>query len=283
MPSSSPPPVAERARPLLGTLVSIRAEGEAADLPAAVDAAFVRIAEVHRLMSFHEPASDLSRINRDAARIPVHVDPRTAAVVRFALAMAKASHGAFDPTVAPAAVAAGTLPRPAGAPDPDPAGGWRDVDVDGDSVVSARPVWLDLGGVAKGYAVDQAIACLQQAGVRQGCVDAGGDLRVFGPETLAVALRSADRDQIGVVELRDAAVASSAGGAMAAHFDGRTRRRLPDGRFASVVAADCMTADALTKVALVLGGACGALMSRHAARAHLFDPAGGWTHPGEAA
>ena len=72
-----------RARPLLGTYVEIEANG-AADLERAVSAAFEAVARVHRLMSFHDAGSDVSRLNRRAACEPVSVDRWTATVLRQA-------------------------------------------------------------------------------------------------------------------------------------------------------------------------------------------------------
>src|SRR5437879_2710248 len=107
MPSSLRPLPVERARPLLGTLVSIRATFADAEATAdAVDAAFAEVALVHRLMTFHEPDSDVSRLNGEALLAPVYVDPRTFEVLRWAQALAAATDGCFDVTVAPRAVRA---------------------------------------------------------------------------------------------------------------------------------------------------------------------------------
>src|SRR5580704_8456358 len=74
-----------RARPLLGTYVEIEAAGLAAPaLERAVDAAFGAIARVHRLMSFHDGDSDVSRLNRDAASAPGTIDGWTAKVLKKA-------------------------------------------------------------------------------------------------------------------------------------------------------------------------------------------------------
>src|SRR6266436_9830230 len=67
-----------RARPLLGTCVEIQASGASrADVNAGIDAAFDAVAKVHRLMSFHEPDSDVSRLNQSASSHPVSVEPWT--------------------------------------------------------------------------------------------------------------------------------------------------------------------------------------------------------------
>lgn len=286
MPSSSIPPPIERAKPLLGTWVRIRAGfGTPADGHAATDAAFAEVARVHRLMSFHEPQSDLSRINAAAAGDSVEVDDRTAEVLEFALALAAESGGVFDPAVGPAAVACGRLPSPASRRPAEDAS-WRDVTREGSGVRLKAPVWLDLGGVAKGYAVDRAVARLQAGGALCGCVDAGGDLRVFGPEPWPVRLRTEGAGELPVVMLEDGALASSggaSGGDVSAHFDGRTGRVLDPGRFACVTAPSCMAADALTKVALALGEDASAILTGRGARAYAFSPAEGWRTFGDGA
>src|SRR5579863_8729579 len=86
-----------RAQPHLGTLVEIAADGAAGiDVQGAIDAAFATIATVHRLMSFHDQASDVGRINRARPGDIVAIHGWTARVLRCALAFARRSDGAFD-------------------------------------------------------------------------------------------------------------------------------------------------------------------------------------------
>ncbi len=101
-----------RAQPWLGTLVEIRVRdaGACADVHAACDAAFSAVARVHALMSFHDPRSELSALNRAAARRPVPVSPWTCAVLARAVEVAEASGGLFDCAVGSALVRAGRLP-----------------------------------------------------------------------------------------------------------------------------------------------------------------------------
>ena len=284
MPSSWRPVRIERAKPLLGTIVSIRADfddGGAGE--AAVRAAFADIAKLHQLMSFQSPDSDLSRIGREGVAGPVRIDGRTAEVLAFALDLATVSGGVFDPvTAARTAVDRGVLPRPEAARQAAPDSRWSDVELRGDQVRLRRPAWIDLGGVAKGYAVDRAISLLAAGGARQGSVNAGGDLRVFGPEAETVRLRAPGPDE-ALIELQEAALASSgwAGeGAGALHLDGDSGRIVHPQRFASVIARDCMTADALSKVVLARGEAAEPLLCARQAQAHLFDPASSWRRLG---
>src|ERR1700687_3311862 len=101
-----------RARPLLGTVVEIQWSGASkADLNAGIDAAFEAVACVHRLMSFHEPDSDVSRLNREAFVRPVKVHGWAVQVLQAAVEMHRRSNGIFDIAVAPALQAMGLLPR----------------------------------------------------------------------------------------------------------------------------------------------------------------------------
>jgi len=282
-----------RARPLLGTIVEMRVEGLAhAAALAAIEAAFAEVAEVHRLMSFHEPGSELSRLNREAADAAVEVDARTFEVLQTALAIAAASGGRFDPCVAAKLVEWNFLPAPPRACVPDPAAAWCDIELSAPSRVRfLRPLWIDLGGIAKGYAVDRALAILRAAGARSGSVNAGGDLRRFGSRPENVQLRLA-RGRAGepVVELADAALASSAGCVAArrvdgrwhgVHVDGRRRRSVAARRSVSVVASTCVVADALTKVVLADRRVGQRLLQQYDAVACLYDDARGWCMLGD--
>lgn len=288
-------PVVERARPLLGTLVSIRAAGACADRAhAAIDAAFGEIALVHRLMSFHQADSDVGRLNRGAYAAPVAVHPHTAAVLCLARAVAEASGGAFDITVAPELAHSGLLPVPEGAATPDASADWHDIVIDGNIVCFRRALWIDLGGIAKGYAVDLAIAVLKERGLAQGCVNAGGDLRVFGSEPEWISLRT---DLAGATEqpamlLTDGSVAGSGGAAAkrrhrgrwcGPHIDARRRRSVGLSSFACVTAESCAVADALTKVVLSEGRRADRVLRRFDAAAHLYDRRWGWRSLGGAA
>jgi thiamine biosynthesis lipoprotein len=271
-----------RARPLLGTLVEVRVAGLAPCRAAqACERAFAEIAAIHRLMSFHDAGSDLDRLHCAPLGSRVRVDERTVAVLSTSLCIAAASSGCFDPTIAAMQVAAGRLPRPRSPWLPDPAANWRDIEIDGGRVRFARPLWIDLGGIAKGYAVDRAIGILIDAGATQACVNAGGDLRVAGPVAEAVHLRGrAGIHAVPRLELKDAAVATSAGSrcpvSAALHIDGRTRRGIGHDEAVSVVAPSCLVADALTKV--VLAGSdtfAAALLERFGAQAIRHRSGGG--------
>ena len=245
----------------------------------AIEAGFAAITDIHRLMSFHEPDSDISRINRADVGETIAVDSRTFAVLQASIRLSRMSDGIFDMTVAAGLVEAGLLPRPEGRAATADAT-WRDVELyENDQVRLRRPLWIDLGGIAKGYAVDQAVRAMNLPDDIQCSVNAGGDLRVSGPNAERVLLRAPGQGAVvPVVELENASLASSESSPSQAgpHFDGATRRGIGVRRFVSVVAEDCMTADALTKIVLVKGRGADGILQRHGATAYLSDGGMDW-------
>ncbi len=281
-------PAVERSRPLLGTFVNIKVGGlPAAEAHRAIDAGYEVIAQVHAAMSFHEPESEISALNRGAAREAVSVSSDTFHVVERALALSAASDGVFDITIAPQLVTWGFLPPPEGAPEPDPAATWRDIEcLSGNTIRFRKPLWIDLGGIAKGFAVDSAVEKIAGNAAMQCCVNAGGDLRVSGPVSERVMLRT-DRSEatVPVVEIENGSLASSSGreqtrrhndGEVGPHIHGRARQSIGMTSFVSVIAPECITADALTKVVLALGDDAAPVLRRFGATAYLQDARGEW-------
>jgi thiamine biosynthesis lipoprotein len=248
-----PSALLQRARPLLGTLVSVQLPVEDGDMRAAEAAmaqAFAAVARIHCSMSAHEPGSDLARLASAPAGVPLVLDPHTVAVLRLAQHWHRVSRGAFDPQGAGIALARqGKRPALHGAPSQS--GSLRGLQWLGDhTILPDGPLALDLGGIAKGYAVDQAVAALRAAGRACGVVNAGGDLRAFGTRPWpievqhpAVAVRTRR-----LLRLREGAVASSVAAGNAEFV--ATRRGAARWRCGTVLARDCATADALTKWAL---------------------------------
>jgi thiamine biosynthesis lipoprotein len=263
-----------RARPLLGTLVEVRADvADARRFDAAADAAFAAVAQVQRLMSFHDAGSDLRRIARARAGERVRLHAHTATVLRRALRWTRASAGAFDPACAPRAVAAGWLPAPADGSVPGVLPFEEACELQGRELRLRAPLWLDFGGIAKGYAVDRAVAALRRAGLAAGAVNAGGDLRVFGAQEETVLVRSPfdARELWPVAALRDAACATSASGAVAGRAEPAAPGSADAGsapRSVTVFAPTACAADALTKIVWLRGRDAAGLLRR--ARAHAF-------------
>jgi thiamine biosynthesis lipoprotein len=257
-----------RARPLLGTLVEVRAQGASATaFDAAADAAFDAIAHVHALMSFHDAGSDLRRIARARAGDRLTVHAHTAAVLRRAQRWARVSGGAFDAGCAPRAVACGWLPVPADGTPPGDLPFEQALRLEGRQVFVQAPVWLDFGGIAKGYAVDLAVAALRRAGLDSGAVNAGGDLRVFGALEETVLVRSPfDAAELWpVAALRDGACATSASGEVSARAARAGAGPAP--RSVTVFAPTACAADALTKIVWQQGALAAALLRHARARA----------------
>jgi thiamine biosynthesis lipoprotein len=261
-----------RARPLLGTFVEIAVWGAAsADKEIAIEAAFGAVMRVHRLMSFHDQGSDVSRLNREARADAVTVDPWTFEVLAIAQDLHRRSGGAFDIAVAPVLQDLGFLPateRHEGA-----LGKCNAIDLLPGCRVRFRDpgVRIDLGGIAKGFAVDRAVAILKEHRLPQGLVNAGGDVAAFGPSPQLIHIRD-PRDPlrfVGAVALVNEALASSAASSdpmqslapmRSAIIDPRRRCVVSAVKGASVRAPSCVLADALTKVAMIEGEAAAPLL-----------------------
>ena len=267
-----------RARPSLGTLVDIRA-GDAPQhvLAEGIAAAFAAIDQVNRLMSFHSSSSDLSRLNRLAAHESVEVHAWTWQVLRAARLLWEHTGGLFDCSVAPSLVRAGFLPCTHSVT----ARGARMGDVHLEQrhrVRFGKPLMLDLGGIAKGFAVDRAVDALRAAGVPQGAINAGGDLRLFGDDPEAVHVRNPESPGklLCLGSFTETAVATSAayfaeretdGGRVTPIVDPESGVAIDSRRSVTVLAPECLYADALTKPVLLSGMTTAAFLARFSARA----------------
>jgi len=248
----------KRCRPLLGTFVEV-----SADHDAAIDAAFAAVERVHRLMSAHELDSDISRIGRFAHIHPVQVDGWTALVIERALFWSKRSEGAFDVVRAgKAAHERGLLPPHSDQPLPV-AAHWTWLEIQSHSVRLLKPGCVDVGGIAKGFAVDRAVEALRRAGCELGLVNAGGDLRGFGREPWPIQVaHPLDRRPLAAFDLDNAAFATSAGlpGADSSlSFDHLGSGDSP-WISVSVLARTACDADALTKIVWNMGEKAGPLL-----------------------
>ena len=270
-----------RARPLLGTFVEIAHFPGNAEI---FEAVFGRIAEVQRLMSAHTADSDLAAIAKGAHRGGVAVDPATAAVIGKALEWAEMSGGAFDPVRAGGElVAAGRRPW-FGGERPVLGASWLDLEIDGNWVKSSGPLAIDLGGIAKGYAVDQAAEIIAGAGA-DGVVNAGGDMRFIGQAERRAFIRRPDVGG-GLFELGEIprpALATSASFIFAAESENLDLVGAAGGAAVrphvsvTVFAASCMLADAMTKVVLNLPAKrAAAVLQRLECHALVLENGGGF-------
>lgn len=221
-----PPRVTRRTLPLMGTIAEVTAvHRDPRVASAAVDAAFDELRRVERLMTRFDPLSDIGRANAAAGGGAVPVAQETADVVREALEWAGRVDGRFDPALGVVSEAWDVVNRR----EPPPPAALRRlagrrlftaVDVctwrGRPALALANPdVHLDLGGIAKGHAVDRAAAVLREHGVADGIVTVGGDLYALGrrPDGAPwrVGIRSPDEPSrlAGTLVASDEAVATS--------------------------------------------------------------------------
>jgi len=264
----------KRCKPLLGTYVEIAIRGELDDA-ALMDLstrAFAEIELVHQLMSFHDPSSEISVLNGNAHERQCHVSQHTEEVLRQALSISQATDGVFDVTVGARLVARGTLPDLGHSQVRD--GSWTDIHLHDGYVTFDRPLRIDVGGIAKGYAVDCAISVLD--GKAQATVNAGGDLRMTDWQGQDIAVRHPSPAHQGEfihlpMEAPAAATSattfSTASPAILSPHDGAA---MPDHTSVTVFAPSCMLADALTKV-VALDPACGPILESFGASAQVLE------------
>ncbi len=175
-----------RSQLMMGTVVEIMAGGQGFDkLDAAVDAAFAEMARLDKLLSSHNPDSDVSRLSQSDHGGDVAA--ATAEVIALGLEVAQRSDGAFDLTLGRLKSLWGFDQETPTVPNRDAlatalAGiGPEALSLEGQQVNKRAPqLQVDLGGIAKGYAVDRAIAVLKQYGVTSAAVNAGGDMYLLG-------------------------------------------------------------------------------------------------------
>jgi thiamine biosynthesis lipoprotein len=173
----------EASHDAMGTLFTIVAYGpDRAALAPAANAAFDEIDRLDAQMSNYQAASELSRINRDAARQAVNVEPRLFDLIAESVRHSEESGGAFDITVGPLMKAwgffrgEGRVPTRAELAQVMKRVGYRHIHLDREAHqirFDAAGLELDLGGIAKGYAVDRAAEILQARGVQAALVSGG--------------------------------------------------------------------------------------------------------------
>ncbi len=247
-----------RCKPLLGTFVEISIEED--QFHSAIQYAFAAIEKIQALMGFHNPHSELNRINRLSHKQAIDIHPWTAQVLRVAKQVHRESQGLFNCGIGHRLVAAGLLPRHIDYHNHD-LGGIEDVYfLSSELMTSSRPICLDLGGIAKGFAVDMAVRILRSEGVLSGAVNAGGDLKVFGDNPRPIHLRNPhDPTKLyNIGNLQNTALATSS-----IYFARRSQqtshlinplaideshRFIQNHDSYSILAKDCIYADALTKV-----------------------------------
>lgn len=265
--------------PVMGTFarIVVVAENERTGRNA-IAAAFSEIRNIEARMSDYDPNSLLSEVNRRAFREPVPVDSDLFTVLAASIEYSRLSDGAFDITVGPVvqlwrqAKQTGTAPDPAALQQARSRVGWRHLILDPAAKTvrfAVEGMALDLGGIAKGYAIDKAVTLLRASAVSGGMVDIGGDLRCFGtpPDNAAhwligVQDPACDENILLKLKMDDRAVASSGDYRRFVIIDGVKHSHIVDPATAdsaqtlagvSIIAASAMQADALATAVSVLG------------------------------
>lgn len=259
--------------------IVLYAPGESVARKAAADA-FARIAALDAQMSDYRPDSAVSAVAAGAPG-PVAVPSELFDVVTRALAIAKATGGAFDPTVAPLVAVwrdarkTGRLPDAAAIERARALVGWEQVKLDSIRRAIQLPhagMKLDLGGIAKGYIVGAALDAISAAGFPSAMVEAGGDIVVGdappGRAGWQIELPDAARLPAAFVArasaLSNVALSTSGQSAQFVELDGiryshvidpRAARPLTSPLSAHVIAADPALSDALATAATVMGPA----------------------------
>jgi thiamine biosynthesis lipoprotein len=262
---------------IMGTLCAVelwaedRARGEAA-----IEQVFAAMRDVDATMSVYKPDSLISRVNAEAASGPVPVSREFHDLIATALDYSRLSGGAFDITFA----SVGYLYDFRRQVHPDaqaiaaalPAIDWRAVALTPDppTIRFTKPgVRIDLGGIAKGYAVDRAIEILKSAGFARAMVNAGGDTRMLGDrfgKPWVVGIRNPDAPRgappILRIPLVDAAISTSGdyerffdeGGRRYHHIiDPKTGDSARALRSVTVIASTATRTEGLTKAVFVMG------------------------------
>jgi thiamine biosynthesis lipoprotein len=222
----------------MGTTIAIHAAAYSMhDSRAGTESAFAAIAQVEKLMHPTRAGSDLLAIHQGTLGLPIALHAWTWEVLALSWRLNQISQGAFDPCL------------------PDSPGRFSDLEfAPPHSVIPHRPLHIDLGGIAKGYAVDRALMALHAGGCHSGLVNAGGDLAVFGGHSHPVVIKR-DGAADSVVELKNTALATSdvCGAAKPTehrgYYHGVDRREIRSGSV-SISAANAAIADALTKCLL---------------------------------
>lgn len=242
---------------------------------AAASAAFARIAALDAMMSDYRPESELRRLE-SAGRQWTPVSPDLLEVLTAAVSIARATDGAFDPTIGPLVALwresrkTGKLPASAALESARELVGWRHIEIDrsaGAVRLAKDGMRLDLGGIAKGYILQEALRLMRMKGHGRVLIESGGDIVVgSGPPGLPGWRISApgadDVFRQRASQLTNAALATSGPGEQFVEIDGtryshivnpRTGLGMTNQVTARVIARDAAAADALATALTVVG------------------------------
>jgi thiamine biosynthesis lipoprotein len=241
---------------------------------AAIDAVLADMRRLDEAMSTYKPTSEVSRVNAEAAQHPVKISKELFDLLSQAVEFSRLTNGAFDITYA----SVGFMYDFRKHEKPDakqiaaalPAVNYRHLLLDAKQQTikfSQAGVRIDLGGLAKGYAVDRGIALLKLRGIDHASVSAGGDSRIIGDrfgKPWIVGIRHPDDASkiIAKIPLTDAALSTSGdyeryfdeGGVRYHHIiNPQTGKSASKVRSATIISSTATRTDGLSKTAFVLG------------------------------
>ena len=270
-------------RLVMGTFANITAVAEDDEtIKAGIEAAFDKLVEVDEMMSDYKDDSELSAVNRDAFAKPVKVSDELFAVLKASVDYSRKTQGAFDITVGPVvelwrrAGKDGTKPGEKELAEAKARVGYEKLILDEKNKTvsfAVEGMKLDLGGIAKGYAIDLAIEEMKKAHAAGGLVDVGGDIRCFGASPkfnniwrVGLEDPSGASRYLFVLKLSDTGIATSGDYRRFVMVDDKRYSHIIDpattanvGELTSVtvIAATAMDADALATAVSVMGRAKG--------------------------
>jgi thiamine biosynthesis lipoprotein len=275
--ASAEPDTTRVYRYLMGTSVQVAAFGGTADARRdAIEEAFGAMSEVDRLMSNYRSDSELTHVNGAAAREAVPVSAPLYAVLEAARKISVDSRGAFDITVGPLVKSWGFFDKKPHVPSASelaairPLVDYRNVQLEprDRTVRFTRPgVEIDLGGIAKGFAVELAANVLRKRGL-SGFVDAGGNQYLLGTQpgkrvwTIGIAHPDRAGELLGEIDVPEGAISTSADSSNFLIANGRRYGHILDPRSlqpanasfsATIVSTDATLGDAMSKAAFILG------------------------------
>jgi thiamine biosynthesis lipoprotein len=247
-----------------------------ADPAPVMEAAFAKIHALDQMMTDYDPVSELSRLSTSSRHdTPVDVSPDLYRILERAREASEATDGAFDVTVGPITRLWRQARRQKKAPDDAKlkaalaAVGWKQVQLRDGRVQLTRPgMRLDLGGIAQGYAADEALTVLKAKGFSRAMVNASGDIRVGEPppgkDGWKIGLTALDAKQVPsrFVTLKNAAISTSGDAFQFVEINGQRYSHIVDPATGlglttpmsvTVIAPDCTTADALASGLCVMG------------------------------
>ena len=283
----------EYAQLLMGVQVRIVVyAGDEPTAATAVKAAFDRVGELEESMSDYLRDSELMRLCAKAGQGPVKVSDDLFRVLAYAQEVSAASDGGFDVTIGPlvqlwrSARKTQAMPADAALTEARSRVGWQKMKLDakGQTVELTVPgMRLDLGGIAKGYAGDEAIRILREHRIRSALFEAGGDIVVSDPPPgergWVVDVTDPASATPRTTTLRNGAISTSGhaaqfveiGGVRYSHVvDPRTGLGLTNQYTATVIAPRGITTDSLSTAATIVGPREGqALVKRFGARAFV--------------